>query len=536
MFTIWFGGVGPGYVNLLLAPIALTFFVLHPRFSFSIESPVEQFGLLLYCVTAVLLLVFNRSGHLIRGVIRSSIEQSPLGEIPSRVDDLQARLAAHIAHAEFAERQLAAEFRVAQILTGSGSIAAAARPVLQVVCEALGWEVGLFWIVEGHARDLRLAESWGQRTSTADEFQRESSRYTFSSGDEFPGRVSAAQAVVWVPNITQELDYPRWKLATKVGLAQAIGFPVRNGAESLGVMEFTSRQIGQPDERPVEVMTCIANQISQFIERTRAQETVREHDHDRRLARQIQEGLLPAAMPSVAGFQIGARALFAKEVGGDYFDFLPLGHEGEDCLGIVIGDATGHGIAAALCLAEARAYIHALALTSDQPGAILACANSRLAEKTKGDHLVTLLLVRLDPRKKVLRYAGAGHRSGYVLDQDGHVKALLASTGLPLGADLLSEYPESPEVALKIGDLIVLFTDGIVERHSPAGELFGSERLLATVHHHREHSPDQILDALFQAATDHAQGELQLDDATAVIIKVEPPPGEEPPISASAGR
>jgi phosphoserine phosphatase RsbU/P len=226
-------------------------------------------------------------------------------------------------------------------------------------------------------------------------------------------------------------------------------------------------------------------------------------------------------MPTVPGFQFAGRAQFATEVGGDYFDFMPMQVECEDCLGIVVGDAAGHGLASALLISETRAYLQALSLTLNQPDTMLALANRRLANGSNGIHLVTLLLVRLDPRKKALVYAGAGHCPGYVLDHRGRTKTILASDGLPLGVNLSTEFSASSEVALELGDLIVLYTDGIVETFSPEGELFTSERLLASIRQHRERSPDEILDALFHAATDHAQGAVQLDDLTAVIIKVE---------------
>jgi serine phosphatase RsbU (regulator of sigma subunit) len=523
LVSLWYGGVGAALFNLSLGPLALAFFVLHPRFSFSIEAPVDQFGLFLFCVTALLLLHFRQAGSVVRGIVRSSLEQGPLQEMPSRLDEIEAQLSEHIAHAEFSERQLTAEFRVAQILTCSTCISDTARPILQVVCEALGWEVGLFWIVDSNDKNLRLIESWGLRTGLAEEFQLASKRYTFSKGKGFPGRVWDADSVLWVADMSKS-DLPRWKLAAKVGLHEAIGFPVRNDVQFLGVMEFFGRQIGEPNERLVKMMTCIGSQISQFMERKRAEKKVQEHNHERRLARQIQEGLLPKAMPTVPGFQIAARALFANEVGGDYFDFMPLTVEGENRLGIAIGDATGHGVAAALLIAEARAYLHALALTLNEPGTMLALANRRFCGQNHSDHFVTLLLVHLDPRKKALTYAGAGHCPGYVLDRRGRTKSVLISTGMPLGVDLSSEFPASGEVVLEAGDLVVLFTDGIVETYSPEGQLLGSERLLASVHQHQDRRPDEILDALFQAVTNHAQGAVQVDDATAVILKVEASP------------
>jgi serine phosphatase RsbU (regulator of sigma subunit) len=521
LFTAWYGGVGPATLNLLLGPVALAFFVLHPRFDIRVESLEDQSGLLLYSMTALAMLLYSKSGGIIRSIVKSSLEQTPLQEMPRLMAEIETQLAYYVAKSELVERRLTAQFRLARILTDTNCVEEAIRPILQVVCESLGWEVGLCWLVDRHAGKLQNIESWGRRTEKAEEFQRASKQFTFSKGEGFPGRVWAADSVVWVSDTAKDFDLPRWKLATKVGLHEAIGFPLRDRIEFLGVMEFIGREIGEPNEHLVETMASIGNQVTQFVERKHAEKLVREQNHDRRLARQIQEGLLPAVMPRVPGFQIAGRVFFATEVGGDYFDFMPMPVRCDDCIGIAIGDAAGHGLASALLIAETRAYLNALALTLNEPGKMLALANRRLTSKTNGDHFVTHLLVRLDPRKRVLTYAGAGHCPGYVLDHQGQTKAVLTSTGMPLGVDFASEFPASSEVALEPGDLIVLFTDGVVETQSAKGQLFGSERLLASIHQHRERSPDEILDALFQAVTDHAQGSDQSDDATAVILKVE---------------
>src|SRR5208337_2228506 len=102
LFTLWYGGVGPAFLYLFLGPAALAFFVLYPRFSLSIESPVDQFGLFLYCVTALLLILYSQAGSVVRGIVKSSLEQGPLQEMPSRLDEIEAQLSEHIAHAEFA--------------------------------------------------------------------------------------------------------------------------------------------------------------------------------------------------------------------------------------------------------------------------------------------------------------------------------------------------------------------------------------------------------------------------------------------------
>src|SRR5262249_41753577 len=148
----------------------------------------------------------------------------------------------------------------------------------------------------------------------------------------------------------------------------------------------------------------------------------------------------------------------------DYLDFIPMAG---GCLGIAVGDASGHGIGAALLIAETRAYVRALALSHTDVGTVLALTNRRLAEVTADDHFVTLLLARLAPGTRSLACSNAGHWPGYVLDARGEVKAVLQSTGTPLGLDLGGGFPAAPAVILEPGDLVFLLTDGVVEAFSP---------------------------------------------------------------------
>jgi sigma-B regulation protein RsbU (phosphoserine phosphatase) len=175
---------------------------------------------------------------------------------------------------------------------------------------------------------------------------------------------------------------------------------------------------------------------------------------------------------------------------------------------------------AALLVGQARAYLRALALACADVGTLLSLSNQRLASDLVTDHFVTLFLLRLDPRTRSLAYASAGHCPGYVLDRQGRTKAVLASTGCPLGIDPAGEFPTGPTTTLEPGELVLLFTDGIVEAASPGGQHFGLGRTLDLVRAHRQERPEAILDALFQAVGDFSGHRLH-DDITAVIIKAE---------------
>jgi PAS domain S-box-containing protein len=264
----------------------------------------------------------------------------------------------------------------------------------------------------------------------------------------------------------------------------------------------------------------LAGIAEDITEKKQADQELRRQEADLRIARVIQQGLLPKARPGVAGLQIAGRLATAEQVGGDCFDFVPLPGEDRGSLGVFVADASGHGLGSALLMAQAHAYLRALSLTCADVGTLLTLANRRLTEHIDSDLFVTVLFVRLDLHNRYLVYAGAGHCPGYILDRQGRAKAVLASTGCPLGVNPASEFPTGPPATLEPGELVLLFTDGIVEAAASAGGQFGLERTLGIVRAHQREAPEAILDALFGAVGDFSGQQLR-DDITAVIIKAE---------------
>ena len=418
---------------------------------------------------------------------------------------------------KLAERCLAAEHAVTRILAQSADIISAAPGMMRAICESLGWDVGVVWTVDREAHLLRCADVWHGPAVEAPAFAQASRQGTFALAVGLPGRVWRSQRPAWIPDVTQDANFPRAAIAASEGLHGAYGFPIYNGVEFLGVMEFFSRDMLRPDAELVEMMAAIGGQIGQFIERRRAEQTVRDRGREFALARQIQQALLPKTMPAVPGFAFGGAARFCQETGGDYFDFFPMSDAG---LGIAIGDASGHGIASALVIEDTRACLRALALTRADPGSILALTNRFLREDLPSDHFVTLFLARLDAGGDLV-YCGAGHCPGYVLDEHGKVRSVLQSTSIPLGIETTTEFCSAPGITLLPGDLMFLFTDGITEASSTEDGSFGTERALNVVREHRHERPDEIVEALFRAVGDFSRGQVQRDDFTVVITTVE---------------
>jgi serine phosphatase RsbU (regulator of sigma subunit) len=238
-----------------------------------------------------------------------------------------------------------------------------------------------------------------------------------------------------------------------------------------------------------------------------------------RIAREIQQKLFPAAPVPLHGFEISGASYPAEATGGDYFDYIPMA---DGCLGVVIGDVSGHGFGPALLMAETRAYLRAFMLTRTDVGEILTLVNRALAADVE-DRFATMLLGRLDPAARTFVYNSAGHATGYVLDGAGAVRVRLESTGVPLAVRPDSTYEAVPPVTLEPGELVLLLTDGVPEAHAPdSEELFGLERTLKVVREHRDKPAREIVDRLYAAVNEFCGARVQYDDLTAMVLKVGP--------------
>ncbi|HEX7859822.1 MAG TPA: SpoIIE family protein phosphatase [Verrucomicrobiae bacterium] len=254
-----------------------------------------------------------------------------------------------------------------------------------------------------------------------------------------------------------------------------------------------------------------------ITERKRAEKELQQNQEQFRVAREIQQHLFPKSAPIFAGLDIAGRTFPADATGGDYFDFLPMA---ENCVGLVVGDVTGHGVGPALLMAETRAYLRVLARTKSDAGIILSEANRVLAEDLGSERFVTLFLARLNAKLHRLAYVNAGHIPAYVFDPSGEVALTLKRTGIPLGLREETAYHESAEIDLAPGQIFLALTDGFEEAVNAEEEMFGVERVLEVIKENRTRSANEIIQALYDAVQRFSGSSPQLDDLTAVIIKV----------------
>jgi PAS domain S-box-containing protein len=252
-------------------------------------------------------------------------------------------------------------------------------------------------------------------------------------------------------------------------------------------------------------------------ERKRAEKELLEKEEQFRVAREIQQHLFPKSAPQFDGMDIAGRTFPAEATGGDYFDFLPMI---DDCLGLVVGDVTGHGLGPALLMAETRAYLRILAKTNSDAGIILTKANRVLAEDVGYERYVTLFLARLNTKQRALAYVNAGHIPGYIFGATGEVISTLRRTGIPLGLRPETAYHESGEIQLAPGQMLLMLTDGFEEAVGANDEMLGTERVLDLVRKNRERPAEDIVHALHEAIRTFSGTAPQLDDLTAILVKV----------------
>jgi PAS domain S-box-containing protein len=224
-------------------------------------------------------------------------------------------------------------------------------------------------------------------------------------------------------------------------------------------------------ERTEQLKSAMAKQQEEAQERERI-------DQELRVARLIQQTLLPKSVPELEGYQIAAYYQPAREVGGDFYDFLKQPH---GRLGLIVGDATGHGMPAALVMATTRGMLRTSAQTSDSPSEVLQRVNNILYPEISPHMFVTCLAALLDSRTGRLQYANAGHDLPYLRHTDGVSE--LRATGMPLGLMPNMSYEEK-EITLEPGESVLFYSDGLVEAHDPRREMFGFPRMQGFVGAH----------------------------------------------------
>ncbi len=231
------------------------------------------------------------------------------------------------------------------------------------------------------------------------------------------------------------------------------------------------------------------------------------------LASDIQARLLPASPPPLAfaGLLGGIRT--SREVGGDFYDFLELG---EGKIGIAVADVSGKGIPAALLMTTIQASLRIDGMKSDSPAAVITSLNASLYERSDAEKFATLFYAVYEDASGIIRYSNAGSYPPFVISPDGRINRLQRG-GILIGVESESEYMEGV-LRLRAGDLLVIYTDGIIDQESPQGEPFGEPRLIEFFRSNAQQSINALIEKLFATLLAFGQNSLK-DDMTLVLLR-----------------
>ena len=425
----------------------------------------------------------------------------------------EARSAAHELSERYEEINLL--YSIAEILASFLSMEQASTRMLQEVADVLGARRAALWVADETSQELHLKAEVGEeglegpipiddgRSVTARVF-RERQPVNLERGDQLP------EGLLREPRPRGEEPY----LSVPVNYT-----PPDGGSRTVGVITLVGRRTDvRFSAGDLRLLTAIASQVAAALETQRlVMESVRRErvEREMELAHDLQLKLLPDAARFAPGARLAARCVPADSVGGDLYHLFELPGAR---LGLVIADVSSHGFSAALIMALTMSAIAIYAQESGRPGEALRRVHESLIDELESTEMyLTILFAVVDPGRREVTWANAGHPHAFVVRADGAVDRLEA-TSPPLGTFALPDYGEERAPWGEDGDLLLLFTDGLSDAFSGESGIGGEKALIEQVVAMRDREPQEILDHIFDAAGDE-ESEIPPDDRTAVLLR-----------------
>lgn len=363
--------------------------------------------------------------------------------------------------------------------------------------------------------DKKTEELWSKIAQGAEEIR-------FPIGKGFAGHVAKTGEIVNIPDVYKDKRFNR-EVDKQTGYRtkSMLCAPLRTmDGEIVGVVQVLNKKGGQVfTEFDEEMLLALAGQAAVAITNAMYHQEVlqkQKMERDLQIAKSVQESFLPQELPEKKGFQFAAHYDPAQDVGGDVYDFIPLS---EDQMGILLGDVSGKGVPAALFMARLMSDFRFISLTEDDPKDILAKVNNILVKRSRRGMFVTLAFLILDSLRGRITYSSAGHLPPILVKANGKVHRLESEGGVPLGIAEEQVFGQD-SVPLDAGDVILLYTDGVVEARNSRKQEFGFSRIEKALKESRGLSAKEIEQHLSARVAEFVEDTPQHDDLTYLLMKV----------------
>ena len=318
-----------------------------------------------------------------------------------------------------------------------------------------------------------------------------------------------------VPDVRQDEHYVEGRKET----LSEIAVPIQVNNQSVGAVNLESDQLGAYNESDLSILQFFADAAAIALEKAILHRQLLEKellDKQLQMAKDVQTHLLPMNDPVIPGYDISGICIPAEKIGGDYYDYLQL-PDGK--LGIAVADVSGHGISSALVMSAFRSQLRTYTHGSESPAQIACVINERLPEFTGGNHFITMAYGLLDPKLDRMIFTRCGHPSPTLIHIDGTSEYLQLNKpafGIYRKVQYLDETKK-----LSPGDILVIFTDGVMDTEDHHGEAFGIKRLMAAVTKNRNLPAKALINEIINQTRIFNDFQPFQDDFTLVILKKE---------------
>lgn len=436
---------------------------------------------------------------------------------------------------------------ISEILRAISNSPTNAQSVLDTVAEAAArlCDVTNVEIFQAEGEDVRLVAKFGHYRIWPIGFSFRISR------DLVVGRTIADRISVHVDDLQTAADFPQGAAyARQYGHRTVFATPLLREGVAIGAILIRRLEVRPLTDNQIALLKTFADQAVIAIENVRLFNEVREKsrkvedqarelaewnaaleirvaeqvhkveqlsklEHELSLASEIQKSMLPRSIPDFEGYEFSARMVPAKFVGGDFFDFIPLG---EDSMGVAVGDVADKGIPAALFMAMVRSLLRAEAHPGRSPRKVLQSVSHHLMDMNDKEMFVTILFGILNRVSHQFHYARAGHETPLFFDRRGSIKRMPMANGQALG--VFSEVAlDEQSVVFSKGSMLLIYTDGILDATNRQNVSFGLDGVVRTVGRLNGASAQVICDGLIRAAAEHQAGSLQYDDMTVAVVR-----------------
>jgi phosphoserine phosphatase RsbU/P len=409
--------------------------------------------------------------------------------------------------------------RLTQSFTSTLNLDEILLRLMDEVITATRAERGFVMLVDaGGKLTFRAARGMDQQTIAAPEFQ-------ISQG--VVEQVAREGQAVHTHNAQADDRFKRRESVFNLKLRSILCVPLKLKARVLGVIYVDNRlHVGLFTPDDLSLLSAIAASAAIAIENARLYQIAVDQgrmERELHLARQVQSSLLLHTMPQVPGWNFAARWLPAREVAGDYYDFIPLSAAipvagATPGLGLVIADVTDKGMPAALFMAFTRTVTRVSVDRAGSPAEGISYANRLICAENTGGLFVSLFYGQLQPATGLLTYVNAGHNLPLLYQHATGLVTSLKRTGMPLGVDTEAAYAQQT-LQLLPGDILLLYTDGVTDALNAHEEEFGLQRLQLALHNRPAGSAAEVIGAVEQSLNTFTEGVAPFDDVTLVVAK-----------------